>query len=86
MGMLVMAKQMARLMEKYTFSRIWLLECNGSPACAQRLLEDFAQEVVNVAINHYFPPGEEPVEPSRQKPTVSRGGFTLIGRMTSNDS
>mmetsp|Transcript_6012 Transcript_6012/g.16768 ORF Transcript_6012/g.16768 Transcript_6012/m.16768 type:complete len:113 (-) Transcript_6012:316-654(-) len=31
--------------------RVWLLECNGSPACASRLLPAFAADVVSTAIN-----------------------------------
>jgi len=38
--------------------RVWLLECNGSPACAARLMPGFAAAVVDVAIRGYFPTPE----------------------------
>ncbi|XP_033733731.1 tubulin--tyrosine ligase-like [Pecten maximus] len=38
--------------------KIWLLEINGAPACAQKLLPDLARSLVQTAIDPIYPPSD----------------------------
>ncbi|XP_065832819.1 tubulin--tyrosine ligase-like [Oscarella lobularis] len=42
-----------------TSFKVWLMEVNGSPASAERLLPAMAQSIVQTAIDPLFPPAEE---------------------------
>ncbi|XP_053408052.1 tubulin--tyrosine ligase-like [Mercenaria mercenaria] len=49
--------------------KVWLIEVNGAPACAQYLLPDMARSIVHTAIDPVFPPS---------KPRQGDTGFTKI--------
>ncbi|EGW04942.1 Tubulin--tyrosine ligase [Cricetulus griseus] len=36
--------------------RVWLIEVNGAPACAQKLYAELCQGIVDIAISSVFPP------------------------------
>ncbi|XP_006005111.1 tubulin--tyrosine ligase [Latimeria chalumnae] len=46
--------------------KVWLIEVNGAPACAQKLYAELCQGIVDVAISSVFPLGDLPQKPSQQ--------------------
>ncbi|XP_023573131.1 tubulin--tyrosine ligase [Octodon degus] len=48
--------------------KVWLIEVNGAPACAQKLYAELCQGIVDLAISSVFPPPD--VEPQPQQPAA----------------
>lgn len=47
--------------------KVWLIEVNGAPACAQKLYAELCQGIVDIAIASLFPPpgsGQQPPQPA----------------------
>ncbi|XP_019569556.2 tubulin--tyrosine ligase isoform X1 [Rhinolophus sinicus] len=48
--------------------KVWLIEVNGAPACAQKLYAELCQGIVDVAISSVFPPPD--AEQQQSQPTA----------------
>ncbi|XP_076989820.1 tubulin--tyrosine ligase isoform X2 [Tamandua tetradactyla] len=48
--------------------KVWLIEVNGAPACAQKLYAELCQGIVDIAISSVFPP---PVEQPQPQPSTA---------------
>ncbi|GCB75910.1 hypothetical protein scyTo_0015393 [Scyliorhinus torazame] len=53
--------------------KVWLIEVNGAPACAQRLYAELCQGIVDVAISSVFPLSDLPQKPSQQSVFIKLG-------------
>lgn len=45
--------------------KVWLIEVNGAPACAQKLYAELCQGIVDIAISSVFPPPDAEQQPSQ---------------------
>lgn len=52
--------------------KVWLIEVNGAPACAQRLYAELCQGIVDIAISSVFPP------PDTQQPQPPPAAFIKL--------
>lgn len=48
--------------------KVWLIEVNGAPACAQKLYAELCQGIVDMAISSVFPPPD--AEQQQSRPTA----------------
>uniref|UniRef100_A0A8D2HBD8 Tubulin--tyrosine ligase n=1 Tax=Urocitellus parryii TaxID=9999 RepID=A0A8D2HBD8_UROPR len=46
--------------------KVWLIEVNGAPACAQKLYAELCQGIVDIAISSVFPPPDVEQQPQPQ--------------------
>ncbi|KAM6177631.1 tubulin--tyrosine ligase [Rhynchocyon petersi] len=46
--------------------KVWLIEVNGAPACAQKLYAELCQGIVDIAISSVFPPPETEQQTAQQ--------------------
>lgn len=53
--------------------KVWLIEVNGAPACAQKLYAELCQGIVDVAISCVFPLSETTQKPSAQSVFIKLG-------------
>ncbi|KAL4693834.1 hypothetical protein H8959_013099 [Pygathrix nigripes] len=52
--------------------KVWLIEVNGAPACAQKLYAELCQGIVDIAISSVFPP------PDVEQPQTQPAAFTKL--------
>ncbi|XP_075419247.1 tubulin--tyrosine ligase isoform X2 [Tenrec ecaudatus] len=55
--------------------KVWLIEVNGAPACAQKLYAELCQGIVDIAISSVFPP---PETEQQQQPAAQQAAFIKL--------